>query len=251
VIPIPGVELNDLDTGLQKSVQSSAGVELRLGNEWTSTLTLFQNAFFELTDLLSLSRFSDQLEQDITLDTRSLGHSYGLEFVLRRPLTRRFAGYFAYTLSRSERSIGRIHDVASFDRTHVLHLAGAYDLGNRWRLGTRLTFYSGLPARIADESSFEASPPVGPNGEAPVTPARPLRRPSFTAPRAPAFFRVDLRIEKRWLIGTKGAWFSFVFEVLNSTLSREVVAYTCYENGCEGEPVGPVTIPSIGVEAAF
>ncbi|HEU4536659.1 MAG TPA: energy transducer TonB, partial [Polyangiaceae bacterium] len=60
-------------------------------------------------------------------------------------------------------------------------------------------------------------------------------------PRQPSFYRLDLRLEKRWQV-TNTRWWSLVVEVLNTTLNREVI---------EDEPIGPVTIPSIGVEAGF
>lgn len=244
VIPVPGVALSDLASGLQRSLQSSAGVEWRLGKEWTTKLTLFQNAFFDTTDLLSLIQNGDELDDDALTD-RSLGHAYGLEFTLRRPLTRKLGGYLAYTLSRSERAIGRVNQVAGFDRTHVLHVAAAYDLGRRWRVGSRFTYYSGVPASELVENGLTG---IGPNGvieSAEEADAPPLDR------RAPDFFRLDLRLEKRWLVGNSGAWISFIMEVLNTTLSRETVSYSCNSVRCDEERIGPVTIPSIGVEAAF
>ena len=39
--------------------------------------------------------------------------------------------------------------------------------------------------------------------------------------------------------------------VLNTTLSKETVAYECDANDCRAEKIGPVTIPSIGLEGAF
>ena len=245
VIPVPGVALSDLRSGLQKSLQSSAGVEWRLGKEWTTKLTLFQNAFFDMTDLLSLVRYGDELD-DTDLTDRSLGQAYGLEFTLRRPLTRKFGGYLAYTLSRSDRMIGRVKHVASFDRTHVLHVAAAYDLGRRWRLGSRVTFYSGVPSSAIVGDRLES---FGPNGE--VIEGERTDDGPLLHQRAPAFFRLDLRVEKRWLLGSQGAWISFIIEVLNSTLSRETVNFSCDSVRCDEERIGPVTIPSLGVESAF
>jgi TonB family protein len=251
VVPIPGFTVNPLDGGLQQAFQSSAGVEWRLGDEWTSTLTLFHNAFIDITDYLSLARFEEvQVDEEEDLFRRSLGQAYGLELMIRRPLTRRFGGYLAYTLMRSQRMVETVNEAASFDRTHVLHVAGAYDLGRRWRMGARLTFYTGVPAAYG-YGDFSEPAPIGPEGAPQAPPQRSPEIPK-TAARAPAFFRVDLRVEKRWPVGTKGAWIAFVMEVLNSTLSQETLDYTCFESGrCEGTKIGPVTVPSIGLEAAF
>lgn len=105
----------------------------------------------------------------------------------------------------------------------------AYDLGRNWRAGTRLMFYTGAPAQpgfLRDGTLSQTN----------VTPDR------LTSPdRDPPFYRVDLRLKKRWLIGRTG-WLSFVAEVMNATLQKEIF---------NGETFGPVTIPSIGFEAGF
>jgi hypothetical protein len=88
-----------------------------------------------------------------------------------------------------------------------------------------------------------APPPVPPTGVAPEGP--PLHR------RAPPFFRLDIRLEKRWLRGTSGAWVAFVLEVLNASLQKEVVDYECDSVTCQKDEIGPVTIPSLGLEGAF
>lgn len=59
--------------------------------------------------------------------------------------------------------------------------------------------------------------------------------------REPLFYRIDLRLEKRWVLG-KAAWIAFVAEVMNVTLNTETLL---------GEEFGPVTIPSLGVEGGF
>jgi TonB family protein len=255
VIPLPGFELADLRGGLQKGIQSSAGVEWRLPSEWVSKATLFQAGYFNMSDLLSLVQYGDELD-DIGPSTRVIGHAYGLELTLRRPLTKKFGGYFAYTLSRSVRSVGRVHHVASFDRTHVLHAAAAYDLGWRWRAGTRATFYTGNPSRVTvgDRYVSAAAPDPMP-GMGPAPPPMPapvqVEEPPPMHRRARPFFRIDVRFEKRWPRGTDGAWISFVLEVLNASLSKEVVSYECDARECREETIGPVTIPSIGLEGAF
>jgi hypothetical protein len=120
------------------------------------------------------------------------------------------------------RSSGRERFPHAFDRTHVLNAALGYDLGRKWRAGGRIVFYTGVPD-IRESDGL----------------VQPLRtsEPSRTAP----FFRLDVRLEKRWdLSGQR--WLSFVTEVMNATLSQETFG---------GQDVGPITIPSIGLEAGF
>jgi len=139
-------------------------------------------------------------------EVRSEGSAFGFELFLKRRLTSRVGGFVSYTLSRSVRTANGRDYVATFDRTHVANAAIAFDLGRMWRAGTRVTFYTGLPKASGD--------------------------PTDTATRLNPFFRLDLRIEKRWQLG-RTAWLSFVAEWLNALLAKEEVATTCTLKGCD------------------
>lgn len=215
-IPIPGISPS-LKGGLQRALQHSAGAETEVGSDFTLSTTLFHNVFFGMTDLIGVPDAEDN-------GFRSLGRAYGLEAMLRRPMTRQVSGFASYTLSRSERYIGRYSGPSTFDRTHVLNLALSYDLGRNWRFGNRFMFYTGIPGNLG--------------GEVPAP-----------SERTPPFWRIDWRLQKRWLY-SYGYW-GFIAEVLNTTLNQEVVSRECDEFGCRDESIGPVTIPSIGVEGAF
>jgi hypothetical protein len=276
VVPVPGFQPGGLRGGLQRALQESLGVELDLGDDTTFTATVFQNAFFNMSDPLGVfppeldgcppgtypvdsiggdygARTSDNPPDCVprfpagtlgpdrsggggqgadsrggrrfaeVFEVRTLGAAYGLELFLKRKLTKKLGGFASYTLSRSSRSFGRRSYVATFDRTHVANAAIAYDLGRRWRAGARGVFYTGLP-----------KPPD----------------PTDASTRLPPFFRLDLRLEKRWQLA-ETAWISFVAECMNATLSTEAVQTECTLAGCEAEMIGPVTIPSIGVEGGF
>jgi hypothetical protein len=97
----------------------------------------------------------------------------------------------------------------------------SFDLGRNWRAGARFMMYTGVPV----ESSLKGGAPTRlPNPE-----------------RDPTFYRLDVRLEKRWVLSQK-VWISFVAEIMNATLSKEVLF---------GSTIGPVTIPSFGVEMGF
>jgi hypothetical protein len=218
-VPLPGRAAAELDSGLQQAFQTSAGAELRLGRDTKASMTLFHNAFFAMTDGLSSGRAGPP---GTGADERSQGSAYGLELYLYRPLTETLGGFVSYTLSRSMRSSGRERFPNAFDRTHVLNAALGYDLGRKWRAGGRIVLYTGVPDI--------------PESDGLVQPVR-TSEPARTAP----FFRLDVRLEKRWdLSGQR--WLSFVTEVMNATLSQETFG---------GQDVGPITIPSIGLEAGF
>ncbi|MBS2012262.1 MAG: energy transducer TonB [Deltaproteobacteria bacterium] len=278
VVPLPGFQPGGIRGGLQKAIQESAGVEVDVAEGATATATVFHNAFYDMSDPLGsapqqiagcppgafptgtiagdrgqgggggggqcgVPRFpvgtigpdrsggggqaadsnAGRRVQN-AFEVRSRGNAFGLELLFKKKLTSRLGGFFSYTLSRSLRTANGMTYVATFDRTHVLNGALAFDLGRNWRAGTRVTFYTGLP---------KAPDPVDP-----------------TSTRLDPFFRLDLRLEKRWQLG-KTTWLSFVAEWMNATLSKEQVATTCTLRGCEAQLVGPVTIPSLGLEGGF
>jgi hypothetical protein len=278
VIPVPGFQPGGLKGGLQKAWQESMGVEVDVAEATIATATVFHNAFYDMSDPLGVAppqiggcppgtfptqtiagdrgsqpfstspcgipRFppgtigpdrsggGGQAADSNTgrrvqsaFEIRSRGEAFGLELFLKRKLASRIGGFLSYTLSRSTRSANGRTYIATFDRTHVINAAIAFDLGRRWRVGTRVTFYTGLPKAAGDPTD-----------------------PSST--RLAPFFRTDLRLEKRWQLG-KTTWLSFVAEWMNATLSTEEVATTCTLSGCEAQTVGPVTIPSLGLEGGF
>jgi hypothetical protein len=223
---VPGVQLAGIKNGLQSSLQLSSGVEMDLPESITSSVNVFKNGFLNLTDPLGVS--GDIFAHSETAFTRALGSSYGLELSVQRSFSRRLGGFLSYTLSRSTRSHDRIHTLSAVDRPHVLNTALGYDLGKRWRAGARFAYASGIPAQAITEEGHVYD--------------------GFG--RAHPFFRVDLRLEKRWVLSDR-AWWAFTAELFNATLSTEVTSRTCTRNGCYSEELGPVTIPSLGVEAAF
>jgi Gram-negative bacterial TonB protein C-terminal/TonB-dependent Receptor Plug Domain len=217
IVPLPGLAVGNLSGGLQRSLQASGGVEVALPWKTIATATAFYAVQLNMTDTFGVDTPGDP---SLSLP-RSLGGAKGLEFYIRRSLSNRIGGFISYTFSRTTRSIGNQKAVSAFDRSHVFHLATSFDLGRDWRAGTRLSLLSGLPRLL----------PLG----FPVE-----LRPEST-PRDPVFYRLDFRIEKRWRL-TETGYVSLVLEMLNATLNTEVI---------DGEQIGPVSIPSIGVEGGF
>lgn len=277
VVPLPGFQPSGLRGGLQRALQESFGIEAELGASTIASATAFQNAFFDMSDPLGANEprvggcprgafpedtlAGDRLKQATTpppcrnrfdpgtlgpdnsggggqastgggngarvlraFEVRTLGHAYGLELYLKKSLTSRLGGFVSYALSRSTRSYENRSYVANFDRSHVFNTALAYELGAGFRAGARVMFYTGLPALAT---------PDNPDGG-----------------RLPSFFRLDLRLEKRWQLG-KEAFMSAVAEWLNATLSKEAVSTRCTLAGCEARTIGPITIPSVGLEGGF
>lgn len=223
-VPSPGLN-PALGGGLQTGVEHSYGVRLRLPSDISVDVTLFQNALFELNDSLGLARarYSDA---SLTEDSRGLGFARGVELLVKRSLTRRLGGFLSYTLSSSRRSVGRADVPSAFDRRHVVSGALGYDWGHGFRSGIRGSLYTGIPADVAY-----------------LTEAR-------DPPRTSAYYRFDVRSEKRFRLGETN-YVSLVFEVVNLTLNREALRESCNAYECKEHRVGPVTIPNFGLEAGF
>jgi hypothetical protein len=229
-LPIPALSFSQLGRGLQTAYQASEGIEAKLPWEFTSTTSVFGN------DFAGLAQLTNNCPADAPPScaaTTVFGRSYGVELLVRRSLTERLSGWLSYTFSRSERdsfngATGAWgHRPSEFDRPHVANLIVAYDLGAHWRAGGRLVAYSGSPYTTA---SLDGAPNA----------------------RTPPFFRLDLRLEKRWI--KSWGYVSFIAEWLNVLLQKEQLGLTCDAPGanpCTPQLVGPITIPSLGVEAGF
>jgi TonB family protein len=243
-ITLPGLAMPYLRGGLQRAVQTSAGAEVDLPQDFSATGTVFHNAFYGLNDALGTAQIElIDIERSDSLLTKSRGTAFGLELSVRRKLTQRIGGLASYTLSHSTRTADGQRFVSSYDRPHVFTAAVSVDLGRGWRAGGRFVGYSGIPMR-------------------PAKPAFPEQIVAVPPERTPTFLRLDMRLEKRWQLG-KAYWISGVLEMLNATLSREVTGYECStaigvpgvgtlgSAGCAERVVGPISVPSLGVEGGF
>jgi hypothetical protein len=227
--PSPVLQFSQLSRGLQSAYQYSAGAEIKLPAEFTATADVFMHDYTGLAEYIEACPI-DQPTCNFN------GRAIGLELLVRRSLNKRLTGWVSYTLSRAERdsywSGGTIRRLSEFDRTHVGNLVLAADLGRRWRAGGRMVAYSGLPYSMLTGS-------VGPPDA-----------------RGPPFVRIDMRIEKRW--NALGGSMAIAFEWLNVLLSKETFGTSCSSTFsgrglpfCQPTEVGPITFPSIGLEAAW
>jgi hypothetical protein len=117
----------------------------------------------------------------------------------------------------------------------------AFDSGIR--VGLRATYYSGRP----DVPTFVFAPGAEMPSASPL-----LQR------RLVPYYRIDLRAEKRWQVG-RTEWVAAVLEFFNATLSKEAIGQTCQVSAgrsigaasCNDEFIGPISLPSVGVEGGF
>jgi hypothetical protein len=223
--PIPGMKIGGLPGGLQRALQTSLGAEASVG-PFDLRSTVFRQVIFGLTDPVGGDRGGGFGATRFL--GRSTGDSFGLEVALRGALRPDLFVLAAYTLSRTDRIKEGQRLPSAYDRSHVAQLAILADLGRGFRLGTRSLFYTGFPAE-------ELNPYL----------------PRTTSPeRVRPFYRADLRASKRWLVGD-GAYWGIVADLQNVFLAREIIDVTCSPEGCRPRELGPITIPTLALEAGF
>ncbi len=240
--------------GLQRAFHTSGGLEIepdRIGQAtdplesiWTLKAIGYRVGFFSINDALGTSPLSGEGFPDGfgRFDQRYLGTSTGLELSVRRRLRHGLGMTLAYSLGRSERTAGTLTVPSGFDRTHVGSAAFSFDFGAGFFGGLRNLFYSGSPL-IKDDLDGRL----------------------VVKDRLDAFYRLDWRFEKRWTLGQTG-WIALVAEVANTFLAAEEIGEECaYElasdpnsiapvviaERCQRTTLGPVTIPSLGVEGGY
>ena len=62
--------------------------------------------------------------------------------------------------------------------------------------------------------------------------------------------RIDAKLAKRWH-PSPWFWWGTYLEVLNATHGTQVVRRVCNPSGCRDEGTGPITLPSLGLEAGW
>jgi hypothetical protein len=199
---------------------------------------------------LSVEGFYKDLKQQVSRTPDGGGYLYdnlgagsvrGIETLLKYRADKRFFGWIAYTLSRSERR--NRPDAPStlfqYDQTHNLTVLGSYRLGRGWELGARFRVISGalttpvvspgLPAVYAADAGAYA----------------PLQGAAFSQ-RLPLFHQLDLRVDKRWQL--RHFQLSVYLDVQNAynNAAIEALAYSYNFSEYKYQRGIPI-LPSIGV----
>jgi hypothetical protein len=250
LIPLPGIADVGLERGLQRAVQSEAGVAIdlpaKLRIESQGYLQYFTNMIFPD---LAIEQADDcgNLPADVADVTarcsggypRASAWAYGLEALLRRKPSEALSGWLSYTLgwARAEAEGGDAF-TPSFDVRHVANLVLQYRFAKGWSAGTRLHFRSG---KIASATFLRD---------------RPIRYQQ----RLPGFFRTDVELSYGWETG----WgkLRVALEWFNATLSREPTGIECHDGVTVGQDPANATpcsvvkapaifFPNLGMRAEF
>lgn len=171
--------------------------------------------------------------------SRGRGRTYGLETLVRRRVGQ-IQGWLAYTYSRSTRA-GDPWAPASYapyvlDQPHVLTALATAPIGPRWRIGARVRYASGNPI----------TPTVGSYIDTTTQEYVPLSG-SVLSERLPAFFQIDVRIDRAW----QRSWgtLKLFLDVQNVTnrVNPEGVTYN-FDYSSKQYTRGLPIFPSLGLE---
>jgi TonB family protein len=220
------------------NIRSKRANQYSLGVEYTPTPEIFgslEGYYGDLRDLFV------SLPGPPLLTNGAIGRTYGLELLVRHALTRRFFGWVAYTLSRSERRDhpGDAWRLFDNDQTHILTVIGSYKLPHGFQLGARFRLVSGNPS----------TPVVGAvrydNADAYV----PIFGPT-NSERLPAFHQLDVRLDKTWVFDLWSLDLYLDVQNAYNHASIEGVSYS-YDFRQRDFFKGLPVLPIIGLKGSF
>ena len=167
---------------------------------------------------LSLANIGDTFAiRDVLfpLVSRGTGYARGIEMLAERKATAtsRWYGQVNLAVSRTRHAgLDQVLRPGSFDYPVVANLIGSYRIGERWDIGTRVSYLGGRPYTPTDLTLSTAG-----------------RRQIYDLDRvndarAPAYFRADLRIDRRFTIN--GRPLSVFLGAQNVTNRKNVSGYS-------------------------
>jgi hypothetical protein len=205
--------------GLQRSDAISGGIDVRAFDDTAIEVIGFYQRM-RVTDVSVLDPQTGKITSDDYLILHD-GVGYGVEGMIRRPITHRLSGWLNYTLSYSLRNGSNGVVRSDWDQRHLLNLVGAYRVSGATTLSARFHYNSGREVAMP---------------------------PTTTRSQVPGYYQIDLRAERsfvfdRFILGV------FV-DVANATFNRELVQYVATTAG----PVPSylrLVLPTLGVRGAF
>ena len=175
------------------------------------------------------------------------GYARGIEFFLRQPITERFFGWVAYSLSDSERTdiSGSAQYPYDYDEPNVITVVGNYKINPGWDAGLKVLYDTGHPWTPVSGAS-EAVTTV--NG-APTTFYNAQYGASDSA-RLPDYFRVDFSTSIKTVYDT---WeWKIYLDITNLTGVKNVLGYNYNVNYTQTSAVYDLPfLPYLGIEVKY
>lgn len=142
---------------------------------------------------LSLANIGDTFDvREILfpLTSAGRGRARGIELFVEKRLTAKLYGQANLAFSRTEHAaLDGVLRPGSFDYPYVFNAVGGYRFSGAWELSTRLAFLAGRPYTPFDETTSTAQN----RGVFDLS--------RVNAERAPAYARIDVRVDRRFTVG--------------------------------------------------
>lgn len=238
--------VNQDDLRYIKNSHLVGGVEYNGKNNLRLTLEgyykRYKNYPFSLRNQISLANVGGDfgVVGNEPLDSRGIGETYGIEFLVQKRTVNNLYGILAYTFgySKFSNSSGQMLP-SSWDSRHILTMTAGKYFNKNWNLGARFRLQSGLPETPYD---LQRSALVNiwniTNG-----PTSDFTR--LNSLRGNVAHQLDLRAEKKWVFN-KWQLTAYV-DVVNvygsqspSTLPVVNLQRDAQENGVIANPTAPV-----------
>jgi TonB family protein len=199
--------------GLESAEHLLGGIQVGTPETLSFEMTAFRSTS---QNLAVRSPLSSPLLAQALLAT-GIGRSRGLQFLLRKQLAKRLFGWITYTLSKSERAIapGAPYYPYDFDQTHVLAALASFDLGSGFEVGARFRYATGYPRTPVTGAYFDAKSGT--------------YEPFFgqlNSIRIPAFMQVDVRVSKRFTMGSSALEAYLDLQNVTNRANPEEIVYS-------------------------
>ncbi|MCP3143507.1 TonB-dependent receptor domain-containing protein [Pyxidicoccus xibeiensis] len=261
LLHLPAVDAAGLRYGLQEGAQFDVGAEWKVAEGLELSGDVFYNPLWRTVEFDVKSVLENRQRRGLLReDPAASGYTYGLDLMVRHPLSRHWFGWATYSFVQSKRHkrFPRYADNATvegmaeadlpfaFEQAHVVNAAISYKLGDNWTLGTVVHFNTGRP------ESGEISSVTQREGMTPDKYRVWVREDADRVDRLRPFFRVDFRAAKSWAMEDFNL--EAYLDILNLSLQQEVFAYEyTRQNGkLKRESIGvPVVVPLLGLKGSY
>lgn len=225
----------------QAAQQFGVGVEQSLGELWTVRAETYLNRRSSLVYSAPAKSNGDGTYDNPLQANSGIGHSIGLEVLIRRNFTERLYGWIAYTLSRS-RELPRDGDLwipTIYDQPHILTFLVGFRPSPYVEFSFRLRLASGNPLASATGATFDAD-----SGN-----YTPTLLP-FGSTRLPAFMQLDFELNNLWVADNYQFQLYIDFQNLLNRRNPEAVLYDFrYQN--QDYVHGVPFLASVGAKVSF
>ncbi|AKF09916.1 TonB family protein [Sandaracinus amylolyticus] len=225
--------------GPTRSWQNSVGTEIDLPFDIDVEVNGFYSHMFDLARFTSaVGTGPDGQPRREFFRADQEGRAYGLEVLIRRPVTEGFYAWVSYTLSRSERRRLEGWELFNQDQEHVLNLVASYYVDG-WRFGGRFVLASGRPIEDIRGGVYDADA----NDYDPTF--------TGTTSRLPIYHQLDLRVDRDFNIDNviRGTVFLEVLNVYYAENAEGLVYQYDYQRSVPlpGVPI----LGTLGIRAAY